>query len=162
MVSSQLPTNDTGKIGGAWTFCFNANKEVLFTQLRIRGLDIPGGKVEPDEVHLYSSVNDLGVATATRETIEETKIQPINLKLIGWRHFHSDGPQPAQSKFPFPDCYFLYYYAEVGEIHEFTAEPQPNGAIARVFLPEAQAVSEPKIQMHKYLFARALSMAKNS
>lgn len=162
IISADYPTTDLGLIAGAWVFCFDEHNQLLFTKLRIRGIDIPGGKVEPEERIQFSDVHKLGTETALRETFEETKVNAKDLQLIGWRHFHSDGEPPTVSKFPFPDCYFLYYYGTVGSLAEFVEEPQPNGSIARLFLNEEDSVKEPKIQDHLNLYKRALQLSKES
>jgi len=155
-ITNQYPTEDRTLIGGSWVFCFNSQGEILMSRLRIRGKDLPGGKVDPPERNADVSLDILGKKTAVRETYEETKVKTKNLKLIGWRSFHSDGKPPENPKFSFPLCYFLYYYAEIDQLDTFVEEPQPNGAVERLFLAEELARKEPMIEMHKFLYQEAL------
>jgi len=142
------PTEDVNLIGGAWVFAFNVEGALLLTRLRIRGVDIPGGKVDPEERTKYKSVAELGQAVALRETYEESKVKVKNMKLLGYRTFVSSCPPPPVQKFPFPVCHFLYYYADVEQEDEFVEEPQPNGSVARLFLKEELAVAEPMVLLY--------------
>jgi len=168
MVTNRYPTDDVAVIGGAWSFTFNSEGKFLMTRLRKRGVDIPGGKVEPEEREAASrkkmDVDEVGKQTAIRETHEETKVKIKNLQLV-WRKFTSEGepaplPPGQHRALPFPLCYFLYYYAEVDVVEEFVEEMTPNGAVERLFLSEENACNEPKTQMHKYLFEEAVSFYK--
>eukprot|EP01089_Gocevia_fonbrunei_P000375 TRINITY_DN1038_c0_g1_i2.p1 TRINITY_DN1038_c0_g1~~TRINITY_DN1038_c0_g1_i2.p1 ORF type:complete len:106 (-),score=23.75 TRINITY_DN1038_c0_g1_i2:109-426(-) len=97
---------------------------------------------------------------AIRETREETCADIVNLKLIGYRLLHTDADEKdANPKFPHPDCYFAYFFAEVSQLHTFQCEPQENGAIDRAFWDYETALAQEKIQAHITLYNRAYQMA---
>ena len=116
------------------------------TNLRSRGWDIPGGHVEPGE---------RPEETVCREVREEAGATLESLHLLGYQRLRLLGPQPAGYRYPYPDCYQVFYWAQVASLENFlpTAETQGRSLFAPL---EARMLSW--VQLNKELYEAALEL----
>jgi 8-oxo-dGTP diphosphatase len=144
VLTSQFPPQELITTALAVAF---AGDRLLMTDLRSRGWDIPGGHVEPDEQP---------EETVRREVSEETGATLETLHLLGYQRLRLLGPQPAGYRYPYPDCYQVFYWAQVGSLGNFlpTAETQGHS----LFTPmEARTLAW--VQRHQGLYEAALELA---
>lgn len=96
---------------------FTKNGELVIVNLRHRGLDLPGGHVEPDE--------KMPEETARREVVEEACMTIRNLALV----------ETIQSDFFAEPSYMLLYAAYVDDLQEFI--PSREASERLVVAPDA-------------------------
>eukprot|EP00005_Dracoamoeba_jomungandri_P000377 CAMPEP_0174257588 /NCGR_PEP_ID=MMETSP0439-20130205/6709_1 /TAXON_ID=0 /ORGANISM="Stereomyxa ramosa, Strain Chinc5" /LENGTH=201 /DNA_ID=CAMNT_0015340743 /DNA_START=45 /DNA_END=650 /DNA_ORIENTATION=+ len=180
-ITSSLPPGlSLANLGAAYTFTFNgadtSHPSVLLTNLKLRGWDLPGGKLEECDLEIEkeqegaedmmseeAKILKVGENCAIRETLEETQVVVKDLHLVGLRYYHTDGEKTEKaSKFPFPDCFFLFFFALSDQVLPFDEEPQENGAQDRKFW-DFEEVRDLKVyKNHPALFDSALAVFKEN
>jgi 8-oxo-dGTP diphosphatase len=115
VLSSHLPSQEL--VTTALMLAF-AGDRLLMTNLRSRGWDIPGGHVEPGE-HPEETVR--------REVHEETGAMLGSLHLLGYQRLRLLGPQPVAYDYPYPDCYQVFYWAQVISLDDFLPSAETQG-----------------------------------
>jgi 8-oxo-dGTP diphosphatase len=124
-----------------------SDDRLLMTNLRRRGWDIPGGHVEQGEQP---------EETVRREVKEEAGATLGALHLLGYQRLRLLGPQPQEYRYPYPDCYQVFYWAHVGSLKDFLPTAETEGCA--LFTPlEARTLSW--VQRHRELYEAALEMA---
>ena len=120
--------------------------QLLMTNLASRGWDIPGGHVEsgecPDE-------------TVRREVYEETGATLASLHLLGYQRLRLLGPQPSPYRYPYPDSYQAFYWAQVASLEDFLPTAETQG---RALFSPAEAQSLSWVKMNRDLYEAALRM----
>ena len=143
VLSSLLPEQEL--VTTALVLAF-AGDHLLMTNLVRRGWDIPGGHIEygerPDEAVL-------------REVYEETGATLGALHLLGYQRLRLLGPKPISYRYPYPDSYQAFYWAQVASLEDFLPTEEARGRA--LFAPsEAQALSW--VQANRDLYEAALRM----
>jgi 8-oxo-dGTP diphosphatase len=72
----------------------------IFAQNQRRGIEIPGGHVDPGETLLQA---------ALRETMEETGCEVIDVVPIGFLRMMTFGEKPADWRYPYPLSYQQFF-----------------------------------------------------
>ena len=141
VLSSHLPPQEL--IATAFALAF-AGDDLLMTHLTKRGWDIPGGHVESGE---------LPAETVRREVYEETGATLEPLHLLGYQRLRLLGPKPVSYQYPYPDCYQVFYYAQIKSLDDFlpTAESQE-----RALFPPFKARTLAWVQLNRELYETAL------
>ncbi|HEU0000149.1 MAG TPA: NUDIX domain-containing protein, partial [Ktedonobacteraceae bacterium] len=114
-LTSQLPPLEL--VSTALVVAF-AGDRLLMTELASRGWDIPGGHVEPGE-HPEETVR--------REVLEETGATLGELHLLAYQRLRLLGPAPVAYAYPYPDCYQVFYRAQVISLPDFLPTPEARG-----------------------------------
>ncbi len=140
-LSSQLPPLEL--ISTALVVAF-AGDRLLMTELASRGWDIPGGHIEPGE-HPEETVR--------REVLEETGATLGEPHLLGYQRLRLLGPAPTSYAYPYPDCYQVFYRAQVISLSDFLPTPE---ARSRALFPPAEARASAWVQFMKELYETAL------
>jgi 8-oxo-dGTP diphosphatase len=143
VLASHLPPQELITTALALAF---AGDRLLMTNLRSRGWDIPGGHVE---------LGELPEETVRREVSEETGATLGSLHLLGHQCLRLLGPQPAGYRYPYPDCYQVFYWAQVASLEHFLPTTETRGR--SLFAPlEARTLSW--VQHYKDLYEAALEL----
>ena len=108
---------------------------LLLTQDKEWGWAFPGGHIEAGE-----DIED----AIRRETYEETGARLGEIGVLGYTHFHISGPKPEGYKYPYPDSYLVYYWAQVQSLEPFreTTESRGRNRHCSVTIPEKQLLWE--------------------
>ncbi|QBD79057.1 NUDIX domain-containing protein [Ktedonosporobacter rubrisoli] len=140
-LSSQLPPTEL--IATALVLAFDGDR-LLQTNLVVRGWDIVGGHIEPGESPEEA---------ARREAYEEAGAKLKELHLLGYQRLRLFGPQPPSYRYPYPDSYQVFYWAQIEALDEFrpTEETQERA----LFAPE-EARKLPWPRRHSALYQAAL------
>lgn len=77
---------------------------VILANNRRRGLEFPGGHIDPGETATFAAV---------RETVEETGYRVSHIRAIGYQVMRSTGEMPVGYKYPFPLSYQQFFVGEV-------------------------------------------------
>ena len=143
VLTSQLPPRELVTTALAVAF---AGDRLLMTNLRSRGWDIPGGHVELGEQPEES---------VRREVYEEAGARLGSMRLLGYQRLRLLGPQPAGYRYPYPDCYQAFYWAQVTSLETFlpTAETQGRALFSPL---EARTLSW--VQLNQELYEAALEL----
>jgi 8-oxo-dGTP diphosphatase len=96
MTSFLLPMLDDG------SFVFARNQR--------RGVEIPGGHVDPGETLIQAAV---------RETFEETGCEVKDIVPIGFLRMMTFGTKPEKWKYPFPLSYQQFFAGRVSAQHDY-------------------------------------------
>ncbi len=141
VLSSQLPP--LALLATALTLAFR-DGSLLVTNLTSRGWDIPGGHIEPGE---------LPEETARREVYEETGARLGPLHVLGYQRLRLLGPRPVTYRYPYPDSYQAFYWAQIATLDDFvpTAEAQE-----RALFSPSEASMLAWVQRHRELYETAL------
>ncbi|TMV50133.1 NUDIX domain-containing protein [Paenibacillus mesophilus] len=115
VVTAQLP--DEKHITGAFVLAFLGN-ELVLTQLKERGWDIPGGHLEPGESP---------VEAMKRELYEEAGAVVDRCGLLAYEEITLLGDKPAQYKYPYPDSYMVFYWATVSRLDDLPESAETHG-----------------------------------
>ncbi len=145
-LSSQLPPLEL--IATAFALAFMDGR-LLMTHLRHRGWDIPGGHVEPGETPEQ---------TVRREVYEETAARLGPLHVLGYQRLRLLGPRPASSRYPYPDCYQVFYRAHIVSLDDFQPTAETQG---RTLLSPEEARVTAWVQRHSEFYEAALGLALN-
>jgi len=143
VLSSQLPSQEL--VSTALVVAFIGDC-LLTTNLRSRGWDIPGGHVEPGE-HPEETVR--------REVYEETGATLGSLHLLGYHRLRLLGPQPTAYGYPYPDCYQVFYLAQVISLDDFLPSAETQD---RALFSPLQARTLSWVQHNADLYEAALLM----
>jgi 8-oxo-dGTP diphosphatase len=143
-LTSQLPPLEL--ISTALVLAFDGDR-LLMTELVSRGWDVPGGHVEPGE-HPEETVR--------REVLEETGATVGDLHLLGYQRLRLLGPEPVEYHYPYPDCYQVFYRAQVISLTDFLPTPEARG---RALYPPAEARAFRCVQFNEGLYEAALGLA---
>lgn len=115
---------------------FEDGSFLLATNQR-RGIEIPGGHVEPGET--------LEIAAA-REGLEEIGAIVVDLKPFAYLKMQSDGEVPADWKYPHPLSYQQFYVGRITEVRNF----EPNAECAepyRVYDPNDRRIVRKQVSI---------------
>lgn len=143
VLSSHLPALELVTTAFAVAF---AGDCLLMTNLTRRGWDIPGGHVESGE-HLEEAVR--------REVFEETDATLRPLYLLGYQRLRLLGPRPASYRYPYPDSYQAFYWAQVAALSNSLPTAEAQG---RALFPPLEARALSWVQRHRDLYEAALLM----
>jgi len=88
----------------AFMIPFMRDGSVVMANNRRRGLEFPGGHIEPGETPCRAAV---------RENFEETGYWISHIRAIGYLHMQSSGIVPADWKYPHPTSYQQFFVGEV-------------------------------------------------
>ncbi|MDE1151995.1 MAG: NUDIX domain-containing protein [Micavibrio sp.] len=129
----------------AYVFAFDGDR-LLMADLD-RGVDIPGGHIDPGET---------GDAAMRREVLEETGATVGPARLFAVQKLVCTGDKPAGYKYPFPVSYQLMYVASGVTPGVFTQDEDSKGA---VMIARADAENVPWIANNRALYDHALTLA---
>ena len=107
--------------------CFKADR-ILMVLHQDRGWDVPGGHVEPGETL---------EAALVRETYEESGASICNITPVGHIKLTLTGPRPDGWKYPYPEGYLLFYYAEFEKFYNIALDHETTDR--RLFTPKEAA-----------------------
>ena len=144
VLSSQPPPREL--VGTALVLAFMGDR-FLMTELLSRGWDIPGGHVE---------VGEQPEETARREVYEETGATLGPLHPLGYHRLRLLGPRPESYRYPYPECYQVFYYAQVTALPDFLPTKETRG---RALFPPLEARTFRWVQVNGGLYEAALAMA---
>jgi 8-oxo-dGTP pyrophosphatase MutT (NUDIX family) len=143
VLASQLPPQEL--VTSALAVAF-AGDRLLMTNLRSRGWDIPGGHVE---------LGERPEETVRREVHEEAGATLESLHVLGYQRLRLLGPQPAGYRYPYPDSYQVFYWAQVARLENFLPTAETRGR--SLFAPfEARTLFW--VQRHQELYEAALGL----
>ena len=83
------------------------NQDMMSTNNRRRGLEIPGGHIDPGETPEQAGV---------REVLEETGCRVEDVVVIGYLRMTTTGEKPEGYRYPFPVGFQVFYAGRVREI----------------------------------------------
>ena len=132
----------------AFAFPFDGDGRLLLTNVRKRGLDIPGGHVEAGED---------AEAAAVRETVEETGAVVRILGKVG--HLRLVVPEPPPG-YRYPAESFQPFHAAA--IEERGPVRMPEECADPVLMDPLEAASDPKFKMHRALILAAAEMVRGT
>ena len=141
-LSPVLPAKEL--ITTAFALAFSGD-QLLLTNLVKRGWDIPGGHVETGE---------RPEETVRREVAEETGAKLGQLHVLGYQRLRLLAPKPVEYKYPYPDCYQVFYWAVVTSFEDFETTRESHGRA--LFAPD-QARTVIWVQRHRGLYQAALA-----
>nr|WP_144929284.1 NUDIX domain-containing protein [Paenibacillus bovis] len=120
------------------------NNQLLLTNLKDRGWDIPGGHIEPGE--------DPHEAMK-REVYEETFALIDSPEFLGYEliRLHK---KPENYRYPYPDSYMVFYSAKVTKLEDFIVTSETIGR--GLFKPD-DAIKIPWVRDNLALYEEALS-----
>jgi 8-oxo-dGTP pyrophosphatase MutT (NUDIX family) len=144
VLSPVLPAKEL--ITTAFALAFRGD-QLLLTNLVKRGWDIPGGHIEPGE---------MPEETVHREVAEETGTKLGPLHMLGYQRLRLLTPKPAGYKYPYPDCYQIFYWASVVSVEDFEPTQETYG---RFFFAPDQAQAVQWVQKYRDLYQAALAVA---
>ena len=105
-----------------FVFAFLDADTLVMTRNRTRGIEVPGGHIEPGED---------AVQAAIREMQEETACAITDVRPIGFLRMRSQGSVPMDWKYPHPHGFQQFFSARVSKIFDLV----PTEEIAdRVFV----------------------------
>jgi len=142
-----LPPRET--ITAAFVFAFSGDR-LLFANLVRRGLEIPGGHLEPGE-----SPED----AAVREAREETGARVRDLKPLAWQRHEIRAPRPEGYPFPYPTTHMVFFVGRVQELNPFVPDDESLG---RQLLTRNEADRLPWVERSRTLFEVAWAMHQTS
>ena len=142
-LTSQLPPLEL--VSTALVVAF-AGDRLLMTELASRGWDIPGGHVEPGE-HPEETVR--------REVLEETGATLGELHLLAYQRLRLLGSAPVAYAYPYPDCYQVFYRAQVISLPDFLPTPEARG---RALYSPSEARTFAWVRFMRDLYETALRM----
>jgi len=93
--------------------------------------------------------------TVRREVYEETGATLGSLHLLGYQRLRLLGPQPIAYGYPYPDCYQVFYWAEVISLDHFLPSAETQG---RALFSPLEARTLPWVQHNGDLYEAALVM----
>jgi len=123
--------------------------KVLCAKLN-RGVDIPGGHIDPEESPFDAMV---------REAKEETGAIVKSAHLVGAQKITLKCPRPEKYAYPYPVSYQLFYYSNDIEMGEFLKDEDSEGAIW-IDLDKVYEVAW--FKNHKELFQEVLRVHKGA
>jgi 8-oxo-dGTP diphosphatase len=109
ILSSQLPPGEMTST--ALVLAFDKDR-LLQTNLVARGWDIVGGHIEPGESPEEA---------VRREAYEEASARLGELHVLGYQRLRLLGPRLASYRYPYPDSYQVFYWAQITALDEFIA-----------------------------------------
>jgi 8-oxo-dGTP pyrophosphatase MutT (NUDIX family) len=115
-----------------------------------RGVDIPGGHIDPGEG---------GAAAMRREAKEETGATIGPATLFAVQKITLKGPKPEGYAYPYPDSYQLMYVSTSVTAGEFIKDDDSRGG---VFIAPSQAADIPWLQKNRALYDHALGLARQA
>jgi len=130
----------------AYVFAFDGDK-LLMADLD-RGVDIPGGHIDPGETPEVAM---------RREVLEETAATIGPARLFAVQKLVCTGEKPDGYKYPFPVSYQLMYVANGVTHGTFTQDEDSKGAI---MIAKADAANVPWIENNRPLYDQALKEAQ--
>ena len=128
----------------AYVLAFEGN-DLLMADLD-RGVDIPGGHIDPGETPEQAM---------RREALEETGATLGPARLFAVQKMTVTGPKPEGYKYPYPVSYQLMYVAQGVTQGTFTSDEDSKGGV--MITPE-QAKNVPWLQQNRALYDYAASV----
>lgn len=125
--SDELPPQD--QITSSFVFAFDHGRLVMMEHVR-RGLDLPGGHVEPGE-----AVQD----AASREFAEETGLKIGRLRPFAFQKVEILGEKPEGYRYPFPVSYQAFFLGSLQEAAQAFLAPDSRGVL--LLAPESVRAS---------------------
>lgn len=132
----------------AYVFAFDGDR-LLMSDLD-RGIDIPGGHIDPGEGP---------EAAMRREAKEETGATVGPATLFAVQKITLKGPKPEGYAYPYPDSYQLMFLSTRVTPGEFVKDDDSRGGL---FIDPSQAKDIPWIQRNRALYDCALDLARQS
>lgn len=143
ILSSELPPKHL--ITSVFGLIFKGDL-VLLSKLAHRGWDLPSGHAEPDENP---------VSALHREVYEETRVEIVHPKLVGYQKIFLLGKKPPSYKYPFPVSYQLFFTAEIGGLKPFSTSQE---VLERDFFSHSQLQNIELAQQWLEIYKAALSL----
>lgn len=110
---------------------------IVLANNRRRGLEIPGGHIDPGETSCKA---------AHREGVEETGAWTSHIKPLGYLLQLTEGPAPQDYRYPYPISFQQFY---VGEVMHMIPYVENDECLAPVILTYEEA----QVQLDPYRFA---------
>jgi 8-oxo-dGTP diphosphatase len=129
----------------AYAFAFDAAGRLLMADLD-RGVDIPGGHLDPGE----SAIDGM-----RREVKEETGVTLGAAKLFAVQKVTVAGPKPENYPYPYPESYQLFYFSTELTVGRFATDEDSKGP--RFVAPE-EAGGIPWLQRNRAVYELALAL----
>lgn len=146
VATSELP--DLALCTTAFVLAFDGDNLLMADQNR--GIDIPGGHIDPGEAP---------EAAMRREAKEETGATIGAATLFAVQKATVKGPKPEGYRYPYPDSYQLIYISTSITPGTFTTDEDSRGA---VMIAPSQAASVPWIENNRALYDYALNIARQA
>jgi 8-oxo-dGTP diphosphatase len=144
VLSSQLPPCEM--IATALVLAFDEDR-LLQTNLVARGWDIVGGHIE---------LGESPEEAARREAYEEASARLGQLHLLGYQRLRLLGPRPGSYRYPYPDSYQVFYWAQIEALDEFVSTAE---ARERALFGPDDARELPFVRKLRELYLVALQAA---
>ena len=140
----------------AFVFAFDASGKVVLVHVLKRGLDIPGGHIDPVTLPDGSIRRETPAEAARRETREEAGAVVSDLVQIGYRHMRVlTAERPDGYRYPWPDSYAVFFVGRL--IGQGPVEMPKECGEPRLLAP-AEALREETIIKHEALYRAAQAM----
>ncbi|HXR64997.1 MAG TPA: NUDIX domain-containing protein [Ktedonobacteraceae bacterium] len=143
VLSSQIPPRELSVT--SFVLAFSGNS-FLQTHLVKRGWDLVGGHIE---------LGESPEEAVRREVQEEAGATLGSLHLLGYQRLRLLGPRQAEYRYPYPDSYQIFYWAEITMLGSFSANQETHG---RGLFSPTEAEQLPWVQAHRELYLAALSI----
>ena len=147
VLSAQLPPQELTVT--AFVLAFTGDR-FLQTHLVKRGWDLVGGHIEPGE---------LPEEAARREAYEEAGARLGPLHLLGYQRLRLLRPRPDKYRYPYPENYQIFYWAQTIALDNFSANQETHG---RGLFSPAEAEQLPWVKIHRELYLVALAAVIDS
>lgn len=133
----------------AYAFVFDAEGRLLMADLD-RGLDIPGGHLDPGEDP---------AAGMRREVLEETGVTVGAAQLFAVQKVTVAGAKPDNYAYPYPVSYQLMYISTDFKIGAFTSDEDSKGMR---FIPRDESATIPWLQKNREMYEYAYGVFRQS
>jgi 8-oxo-dGTP pyrophosphatase MutT (NUDIX family) len=118
-----------------------ADGSVVMAQNRRRGLEFPGGHIDPGES---------SCAAAHRETVEETGYWVSHIKALGYLIQTCEAPAPEGYRYPWPISFQQFY---TGDVMSSKPYVENDECLAPVVLSRSEA--EERLDAHRFAIYQA-------
>lgn len=114
VLTTELPPEDL--CSAVVVLAFKGDR-LLLNENKKWGWALPAGHIEKNE-----TIEE----AACREVYEETQAKLGRMGALGYWHYRILGPKPAGYKYPYPDSYMVYFWAQIEKLDPFQEDEETS------------------------------------